>query len=87
MCTMSEYQYYCAGKRFPGVLGLWGDAMNRLETLWTVVKIIVAGGIGALLAYLTGLPATETIIAVIAILRVLLEYMETHGWEVAKKAN
>ena len=45
-------------------------------TLWKALTVFIFGGIGALLQYLTGLPQTETIIIVIAILTALENYLK-----------
>lgn len=45
-------------------------------TLWKGVQIFAFGGIGAIIAYLTGLPSTETIIATIAALKMIQNYLK-----------
>ena len=45
-------------------------------TLWKFGEIIFFGAFGAIIAYLTGLPQTETIIACTAILIALENYLK-----------
>lgn len=46
------------------------------KTVWKGAQIFVFGGIGALVSYLSGLPATETIIAAIAVLKMLQNFLK-----------
>jgi len=46
------------------------------KTIWKGVQIFVFGGIGALIAYLTGLPPTETVIAAVAVLKMVQNWIK-----------
>lgn len=46
------------------------------KTLMKGVEIFAYGGIGALISYLSGLPQTETIVAAIAGLKMLQNYIK-----------
>jgi predicted benzoate:H+ symporter BenE len=50
------------------------------KTIWKGVQIFVFGGIGALVSHLSGLPPTETIIAAIAILKMLQNWLKYIEW-------
>ena len=40
------------------------------------IEIFIYGGIGALVSYLSGLPQTETVIAAIAVLKMVQNYIK-----------
>ena len=46
------------------------------KTLWKGFQIFVFGGIGAGISYLAGLPSTETIIIVVAVLKMAQNYLK-----------
>ena len=48
-------------------------------TLRKVIEIFVYGGVGALISYFTGLPQTETVITVIAILKAIQNYLKNRN--------
>jgi hypothetical protein len=45
-------------------------------TVWKGAQIFIFGGIGAFISYLSGLPATETIIVTIAVLKMIQNYLK-----------
>lgn len=53
-----------------------GNNYDWKVTLWKGFQIFAFGGIGALIAYLTGLPQETTIVAVIAILKMVQNYLK-----------
>lgn len=54
----------------------WRNNYDWKVTLWKGFQIFAFGGIGALIAYLSGLPSTETIIITIAVLKMVQNYLK-----------
>ena len=44
--------------------------------IWKGIEIFCYGGIGALIAWLSDLPQTETVIAAIAVLKMIQNYLK-----------
>jgi len=46
------------------------------KMIWKGIEIFCYGGIGALIAWLSDLPQTETVIAAIAVLKMIRNYLK-----------
>ena len=46
------------------------------KTIWKAVKVFIYGGIGAVISWLSGLPQTETVVFVTAILTAINNWLK-----------
>ena len=51
-------------------------AYDKFKTIAKLVEIIAFGAVGAIIAWASGLPPTETVLACVAILKVLENYLK-----------